>query len=73
MSADLDDLKRIKLTSEAVAWLEAEARFSGKTKQEVLRDVIHEIALKEIRKAKLLLRLSPDEGIDGDTRGRAHK
>ncbi len=36
MSLELDDLKRMKVTRETMAYLEAEARTSGRTKQEGL-------------------------------------
>lgn len=70
MALDLKDLKRVKLTGETLAWLESEARETGQTKQEILRDELHKIALAAKRKARLLLALSPDEGNDGDTQGR---
>lgn len=69
MSLDLDDLKRLKITKETMAYLESESRETGRTKQEVLRDAMHEIAIVAIRKAKLLLALSPREGNSGDTEG----
>lgn len=69
MSLPLDDLKRLKITNETLAYLESEARESGRTKQEVLRDVMHSIAIAAKRKAKLLLALSPDEGNEGTTGG----
>ena len=69
MSLDLDDLKRLKITKETMAYLESEARETGRTKQEVLRDEMHKIALVALRKAKLLVALSPDEGHDRDSQG----
>lgn len=70
MSLPLDDLKRLKITNETMAYLESEARESGRTKQEVLRDEMHKIALVALRKAKLLIALSPDEGNERDSGGR---
>ena len=69
MSLDLIDF-RGKITAETNAWLEAEARTSGKPKQEILRDAVHEIALAKIHAAKLLTALAPAEGISGASRGR---
>lgn len=70
MSLDLKDLKRVKLTAETLAWLESEARDSNRSKQEILRDEMHAIAVAAKRKARLLLALSPDEGNSGDNGGR---
>lgn len=70
MSLDLVDLKRLKITRETAAWLESESRETGQSKQEILRDEMHKIALAAKRKARLLLALSPDEGNSGDTGGR---
>jgi hypothetical protein len=69
MSLDLKDLKRVKLTTETLAWLESESRESSRSKQEILRDEMHKIAIAAKRKARLLLSLSPDEGGFGDGRG----
>jgi hypothetical protein len=71
MSLPLDDLKRLKITNETMAYLESEARESGRTKQEVLRDEMHKIAIVAVRKAKLLLALAPSEGHDGDSQGQS--
>lgn len=70
MSLDLKDLKRVKLTRDTMAWLESESRDSSRSKQEILRDEMHAIAVAAKRKARLLLALSPDEGNSGDTEGR---
>jgi hypothetical protein len=70
MSLPLDDLKRLKITNETMAYLESEARESGRTKQEVLRDEMHKIAVVALRKAKLLLALVPDDAHSRDTEGR---
>jgi hypothetical protein len=70
MSADLGDLKRVKLTEESLAWLEAESRATGKTRQEILRDTMHDHALQQRQKAKVLLALWPREGRERDGEGR---
>jgi hypothetical protein len=69
MAADLDDLKRLKVTAETRAWLQAEALTSGRSKQEIARDALHEIALSKIRAAKVLTALVPAEGRAGDVEG----
>lgn len=68
MAADLDDLKRLKLTAETIAWLRAESHTSGRTKQEIARDVLHEIALRKIDAARVLAALAPGEAHIGATR-----
>ena len=73
MSLELDDLKRLKITKETMAYLEAEGRFSGRSKQEVLRDEMHKIAIAAMRKAKLLMALAPREGSSGDHEGSVGK
>lgn len=70
MSADLADLKRLKVTAETRAWLTAAARISGKSQQEIARDALHSLAVKEIHAAKVLVRLAPDEALDRDSGGR---
>ncbi len=69
MALELIDF-RGKITKETDAMLEAEFRTSGKSKQETLRDLMHELALKKIHAAKVLTRLAPEEGIDGAIGGR---
>lgn len=69
MAADLDDLKRLKVTAETRAWLHAKSLSTGRTKQEIARDALHEIALAEIRAARVLANLAPIEGHAGDARG----
>lgn len=70
MSLDLIDLKRLKITAETSAWLESEARITGRTKQEILRDTVHQIAVEKIHAARLLAALAPAEANSGDTGGR---
>lgn len=69
MAADLDDLKRLKVTAETRAWLQAKALSTGRSKQEIARDALHEIALAEIRAARVLANLAPAEGRAGDAQG----
>lgn len=69
MAADLDDLKRLKITAETRAWLQAESHTTGRSKQEIARDALHEIALAKIRAAKILASLAPPEGRAGDDGG----
>lgn len=71
MSEDLADIKRLKVTRETRAWLQAEARETGRSYQDIARDVLHEKALGEIRKAKILTSLADAEGHSGDRRGQS--
>lgn len=71
MSLDLKDLKRLKITEETKAWLDAESRITGRTQQEILRDAVHEIAVQKIHAARLLAAMAPPEGRAGDSRGRS--
>ena len=70
MSPDLADLKRLKITPETRAWLSAESQRTGDSPQEIVRDVLHVMALRKIEEARLLVRLAPDSGHSGDARGR---
>lgn len=70
MSLDLIDLKRLKITAETSAWLESESRITGRSKQDILRDTVHQIAVEKIHSARLLAALAPVEANSGDTRGR---
>lgn len=70
MSADLADLKRLKVTAETRAWLAATSRSTGKSQQEIARDALHTLAVKEIHAAKVLVRMAPDEALDMDSGAR---
>jgi hypothetical protein len=59
--ADLIDV-RCKVTEEANQVLEAHARAGNADKSEVIRQVLHEWALREIHKATLVTRLTRREG-----------
>lgn len=59
--SELVDL-RSKISEEANQVLEAHARHEGKDKSEIVRDVLHEWAVKEIHKATLISRLTRREG-----------
>ncbi len=48
VSLELIDF-RGKITAETNAWLESESRTTGRAKQEILSDAVHEIALAKLR------------------------
>jgi hypothetical protein len=73
MAADLGDLKRLKITAETRAWLQAEAHTTGKSHQEIARDQLHAIALEKIQAAKVLVSLSPTEAHSRDGQGRVRR
>lgn len=70
MALELIDF-RGKITHETKALLDARARLTGKSEQEILRDYMHEIALREIHAAKLLTARAAGEGIGGAGGGKA--
>ena len=67
MSVELGDLKRLKISAETRAWLQAEAHTSGRSQQEIARDVLHNVALEKIKAAKVLAALAPGEDRTGPT------
>jgi hypothetical protein len=67
MAAELKDLKRLKITNETAAWLNAESHSTGRKKHEIARDALHEIAVSKIRAAKVLASMAPAEDRTGDT------
>lgn len=62
MADELRDL-RAKISIEADAMLDASVQLTGKDKGEIVREILHEIALKEIRKACLLIGICEERGI----------
>ncbi|MEN9493651.1 MAG: hypothetical protein RJA63_4100 [Pseudomonadota bacterium] len=68
MAVELRDL-RAKITVEADAALDAEARASGMDRSEIVRDVLHTWASDRIDMAKLLLRRLEFEGLAGAPEG----
>ena len=68
MSLDLKDF-RGKITTEADCVLEAQARVTGKDRQEIAREVLHAWALRQIDEATILGRLLRAEGVAGASEG----
>lgn len=71
MGIELKDY-RGRITPESDAVLEGLSRATGRDKQEIARDVLHEWALKQIHAATVTHKLLMAEGltgIDGGTRG----
>lgn len=70
MSLEHADLKRLKITEETRAWLTAEAHITGRTPQEIARDVLHAKAVERIHAAKVITAIASGEAYIRD--GRAH-
>lgn len=70
MSAELRDF-RCKLTVEADVVLDAEARAFGRDKTDIVRQILHEWALKKIMAANVLHRNLRSEGLSGASGGAA--
>lgn len=64
MCAELKDF-RGKITIEADCVLEAESRVTGKERQEIVREILHEWAIQRIQGATVLHRLLHAEGLVG--------
>lgn len=64
MGVELKDF-RGKITPEADCVLEAESRSTGKERQEIVREILHEWAQQRIHGASVLHRLLRAEGLSG--------
>lgn len=64
MGIELKDF-RGKITPHADCMLEAESRSTGKERQEIVRDILHALALERIHGASVLHRLLLAEGLPG--------
>lgn len=69
VSLDLVD-QRIKVTLEAKCALRAHSRIEDKDESEIARIVLHEWAMKEIKKAKVMDAFMKSEGISRVDEGR---
>lgn len=69
MSLDLDDLERLKITAETRAWLEAEERVYGRTRQDIVRELLHAHALKRLHEASVITALAGAHGIKPEDAG----
>lgn len=72
MSLPLIDL-RANVTPEADAVLEAVQRATGRDKSEVVRDVLHQWAVKEVHASNVLHNILRREGLGGALEGGSGK
>jgi hypothetical protein len=70
MGVELKDF-RGKITPEADCALEAESRATGRERQEIVRDILHDWAMQRIHGASVLNRLLRAEGLSGIEGGAA--
>lgn len=68
MGVELKDF-RCRITPEADCVLEAESRSTGRERQEIVREILHEYAMQRIRGATVLDRLLRGEGLPGVSEG----
>ena len=68
MPSELRDL-RAKVTIEADAALDAEARATGKDRSEIVREVLHTWAEQRLQVATLLIARLKAEGIEREREG----
>jgi hypothetical protein len=71
MALDLKDIKRLGLTDVGKVWVARQAEKANATEQEFLRDLVHELALKDFAEAKLLVELSVAHGLNLDGGGQS--
>lgn len=62
MSAELKDF-RGEITPETDVWLQTEERIHGRTRQAIIRELLHAHALKRLHEAKVMTELAAAHGI----------
>lgn len=67
MSLPLEDF-RGKVTAETHVWLDAKAQLEGREKSEIVREILHEVAMREIHAARVLAGLYETKGLAGQPR-----
>ncbi len=60
---------RGQLTDEAHVVIEARSRVTGRTHQDIVREIVHEWALSRLAEASLMHRLAKAEGITTEVAG----
>lgn len=54
---------RVAITPEIDVWLETESRISGRTRQEIAREALHQLAVRELAKYRLGVSLAGTNGL----------
>lgn len=62
MSTELKDF-RGEITPETNVWLETEERVHGRTRQAIVRELLHAHALKRLHEAKVMTELAASHGV----------
>lgn len=68
MGTDTKDF-RGEISRETDVWLEAEERVYGRTRQDVVRELLHAHALKRLHEASVIIRLAEANGIKPEDAG----
>lgn len=72
MSAETKDF-RGEITVETDVWLETETRVYGRTRQDVVREILHSHALRKLREASVLSALAVANGIVPEDAGASRR
>jgi hypothetical protein len=62
MSSDLKDF-RGEITRETDVWLETEERVHGRSRQSVVRELLHAHAMKRLHESKVMTELAAAHGV----------
>lgn len=62
MSTDLKDF-RGEITRETDVWLETEERVHGRSRQSIVRELLHAHAMRRLHEAKVLTELAAAHGV----------
>jgi len=68
MASDLKDF-RGEISRETDIWLEAEERVYGRTRQDIVRELLHAHALKKLHEASVITTLAAAHGIKPEDAG----
>ena len=54
MAVDLKDIGKVKVTEETHAWLTAESMFTRRPMAEIVRDVLHDVVVRDLERGRLV-------------------
>lgn len=72
MASDLKDF-RGEITRETDVWLETETRVYGRTRQDVVRELLHAHALRKLHEATVMTALAGAHGVTPEDPGTARQ